>query len=337
MAVAAHDLTQLEERVRKAAGVPTRTGDGVVELLPGSLREVARAQAVKGMLGQDAERVVVSLVAFDRIEAPDPAACTIRVGAGANLGEVEATLQGWALTLGWLSPKARSLTVRDWLEGRHAGLRAVPGNRLESAALSLGVALRSGGLFVTPAAPRSSGGPMLETLFLGRGGQAGTLVEAQLRALPRPELEETFHALVERPEDVVLLLRGVAASDVRPVEVHTRRKGRGFAVAITVATYAFRARRDRALVEGLLKGRGEPRAVGQVGGGAPEFEGELGWDRLAGAIGSAGPLGIYRIARESVVVAARAPVKGAVALDSPPAPLPAPLLGILDGAGQEVA
>ena len=315
-------LVRLEEQARRAAGVPARIVGARVELLPVTLHEAARAQAVRALLGPDAARVVVSLAAFDRIDAPDPSACTIRAGGSACVGEVDNYLRGWALTLGALTPRARSLTVRDWLTGPHAGLRPVPGNRLESAALSISVALEGGGIFQSHPSPRSAMGPILDGLFLGAGSQAGLLVEARLRALPRAEMQETVHASVERPEDVVALRRTALQKDIPLVEVQVGRKARGFAVDLAIASPIFRARRDRAALEALVAGKGEIKAVRRVYERELPFEGELGWERLAFALALHGPMGLFRLARESVVVVAAAPVKGARPLDAEAAPLP---------------
>jgi len=323
------ELALLEETVRRAAGVPTRISGEVVELLPGTLREAARALAARDLARAPAGRVQVSLAAFDRIEAPDLTACTVRVGCEANVGEVDAVLGSSALCLGTLSPRARGLTVRQWLEGPRAGLRVVPGGRLETAALSISVALKGGGLFVSHPAPRSAVGPVLEGAFLGCGGQAGVLVEAQLRALPRAERQETGHAGVERPEDVVSLLREALQQDVPLAEVQVLKKARGWALDIVIATRAFRARRDRAALEALVKRRGELRTMRRVYERDFPFEGEVGWDRLAWAIAEARPLALFRLSRESVVVAAQGPVKGARDLDGAVADLPSAFLSAL--------
>jgi hypothetical protein len=330
MATVEGDLLLLEERARRAAGVPVRRSEGSVELVPGSLREVARARAVLESLGEPPERLRISLENFERIEPPEPACGTIAAGARARLSEVEAVLEGWGLTLGHLSPGALSLSVGEWVEGRYAGLRVGSCNRLESAVDTIGVALRGGGVYSGPVSARLGCGPVLESLFFGAGGQAGALVETTLQARPRPEVEETFHSVIERPEEVVALLREAGEHEVPIVEAQTRRKARGIAVSMTLATQAFRARRDRSLIEEMIKRRGELRAAGHAAAAEAPFEGEIGWDRLAWAIGYGGPLSIYRLARESVVVAALSPVKGAQALDAAPEPLPAALLAVLE-------
>jgi FAD/FMN-containing dehydrogenase len=322
-------LERLEEQLRRAAGVPARIAGGAVELSPATLHEVARAQAARSLLGPGEARVRIDLSAFDRIEPPDPKTCALRVGGSACVADVESSLRAFSLTLGSLTPRARTLTVRDWLTGPHAGLRPIPGNRLETAALSLTAALAGGGVYRSHPSPRSAVGPMLDALFLGAGEQAGLLVEATLRALPSPGAQESVHAWVERPEEVVVLLRSALQAGVTLAEVQIARQARGYALDLAFASPAFRARRDRAALEKLVAGRGELKAVRRIYDRELPFEGELAWDRLASAVAQHAPLGLYRLARESTVVAALGAVQGARPLDEPPAPLPEPLLRAL--------
>jgi len=104
---------------------------------------------------------------------------------------------------------------------------------------------------------------------------------------------------------------------------------------MVVASPGFRARRDRAALEALVAGKGELKTVRRVYERELSFEGELGWDRLAYAIAHHGPLALFRLARESVVVAAHAAVKGAVPLDAAPSPLPEALRAALGATAPE--
>ncbi|MBI5545110.1 MAG: hypothetical protein HY901_14565, partial [Deltaproteobacteria bacterium] len=164
-------------------------------------------------------------------------------------------------------------------------------------------------------------------------GQAGVLLEATLRTLPRPDVLATVHAALDRPEDVVGLLRTALAADVPLAEAQVQRKARGYLVDMQVASYAFRARRDRTSLEELVAQRGELRTMRRVYEREHAFEGELGWDRLAFAIAQCGPLGLHRLSRESLVVTSEEPVKGAIPLDAAADALPAALLGALRPSG----
>ncbi|MGC4115458.1 MAG: hypothetical protein QM765_12810 [Myxococcales bacterium] len=328
-AASAVDLPALEELARKHAGVATRLVGERVLLVPSTPREAARALAARESLGEARAAVLVSLEAFDRIEPPDPVSGTVRAGANASVGEIEASLRGWGLSLGALSPRARTFGLRQWLESPYAGLRPVAGNRLESAASQLTVALRGGGLYVGPATARCSLGPGIDRAFLGLAGQAGIVLEACLRALPRPDVQATVHAAVDRPEDVAALLRGALRAEIPVAEAQVQRKSRGYLVDLVVASHAFRARRDRTALEELVGHSGEMRTMRRVYERDFAFEGELAWERLPFALAQSGPVGLYRLSRESLIVAADEPVKGAVDLSAPPAPLPEAFLAAL--------
>ena len=191
------------------------------------------------------------------------------------------------------------------------------------------MALKGGGLYVGAAAPRSALGPVLERAFLATGSQVGVLLEATLRALPRPDVQATVHAAVDRPEDVASLLRAALAAEVPLAEAQVQKKSRGWLVDVLIASHAFRARRDRTALEALISSRGEVRTMRRVYEREQSFEGELGWERLPFAIAQGGPLGLYRLSRESLVIAADEPVKGAVPLDLSPEPLPRSFLEAL--------
>src|SRR6185437_11536722 len=92
-------------------------------------------------------KVRVSRARFDTVGQPDLTSCLIRAEAEAKLTDVEAALDAAQLTLGPLSPGARKLNVAQWLCGPHSGLRAVPGGRLETAALTLEAVLWSGEVY----------------------------------------------------------------------------------------------------------------------------------------------------------------------------------------------
>jgi hypothetical protein len=197
------------------------------------------------------------------------------------------------------------------------------------------VALEGGGLYSGVPAPRSAVGPVLEGAILGCGGQAGMLLAAVLRAMPRSFAIERVHAAVERAEQVARLLRQALNQDVPFAEARVERREKGFMVDMEIATHSFRAQRDRKVLEELARRAGELLEAQRIQDRAFVFEGEIAWDRLASSIEQASPLALYRMARESLVVAAEGPLQGAVALDAPSAPLPEPFLSALRSATGE--
>ncbi|MFN7134411.1 MAG: hypothetical protein ACK4N5_20190, partial [Myxococcales bacterium] len=234
------------------AGIVARTSVAVhvadrrLVFSPRNFREACEAQRLRAELArQEALETVLSLALVRQISEPNQRACTVKVGAAAQVDEVETFLKGWSLTLGWLSPGARTLSVGQWLQSRYAGLRVVPGNRLETAALTVSVALEGGGGWEGTRAPRSAAGPELSAAFVGAGRGAGMVVEAVLRALPRYELTERVHGELANAQAVVSLLRKALQRDVPVVEARCEKRGGALDVTLSVAGPAFRVRRDR--------------------------------------------------------------------------------------------
>ncbi len=329
-------LAPLLARISSMTRVAVHLSGGTLVLTPRNFREACEAQAVRARLEAEDAEVRLSLAHVRQIAEPNQRACTVRVGAGAPLDEVETFLKGWSLTLGWLSPGARTLTVGEFLQGRYAGLRVIPGNRLETAALSVSVALAGGGGWEGTRAPRSAAGPELSAMFVGAGTEAGLVVEAVLRALPRFELRERLHADLPGPEPLVRLLRKALQRDVPLAEVHSAPRAEGLAVTFAIAGPAFRIRRDRHALEELLRTEGQLQTVRSVAEEPPHTnEVELGWEELAGAADWRRPVSLYRLARESVIAASSAAISGGVRLDGEPEPLPRALIERLQTSGRE--
>ena len=80
-------------------------------------------------------------------------------------------------------------TLADFLEGPHAGLRAIPGGRLEPLCARLEGMTSDGRVFVTQPGPRSAAGPDLTALFLG--GRRGAWAWSPRRWCARTEPPRT--------------------------------------------------------------------------------------------------------------------------------------------------
>lgn len=266
------------------------------------------------------QEVSVSRRRLDAIDAPEQTSCLVRAGAGATLGEVERVLQAGGLTLGPLSPGALALDVATFLEGRHAGLRAVAGGRLETAALTLEAALHTGQLYRSHASPRAAAGPDLDFALLGGGGALGLLTAATLRAQPLPTAQETVVLRLDGGEAVRALLHLSLAVDAAPWSATVTRDGAGMLLCATYRNLAFRVRRDAARLRAL---GGSPHP-GAFAPSSPEArEHELAWDALPALLDRPEVMAValYRIARESVIVAGEALPAGPT-LDAPPAAAP---------------
>jgi alkyldihydroxyacetonephosphate synthase len=111
----------------------------------------------------------------------------IEVAADRRVREVEEALRAKGLYLGSQPPSVLRGTVGAWLTGPFAG-RWVEDGRLSSAVAGLRVVLPTGIVTALRPAPRSAAGPGLAQLFLGSGGEWGTILGATLRARPLPSL-----------------------------------------------------------------------------------------------------------------------------------------------------
>ena len=159
-----------------------------------------------GVLGRE---VTISRARLQRIGHIDVKSGVVQAGAGVTLMELEEALRLKDLSLGPISPSMQPLTVSDWLEGPWAGLRAMPGGRLETACLALDALMPDGLRFSSRPSPRSAAGPDLDQLFLGGEGRFGLLLSATLRVFNRPRAgSEVQYAF----DEVGALLEGVRRS-----------------------------------------------------------------------------------------------------------------------------
>jgi FAD/FMN-containing dehydrogenase len=269
-----------------------------VTLTPGTVEELAT-----GLQWSRAQRtdVEVSRRRLSTVGAPDLTSCLIHVGAGAALQQVEQLLAAAGLTLGPLSPGALVLDVASFLEGRHAGLRAICGGRLETVALSLEAALRNGLVYRSHASPRSAAGPDLDFALLAGAGTVGLVSAATLRAQPLPTASEVVTLRLPSLDGAVGVLRRAMAHDAIPWTATLSPTHNGALLTATFRNLAFRAHRDARCLRELGLGRGGLSVEGAPAAAVEGPEQELGWEALTPAIFA--PVTLYRLARESVIVA----------------------------------
>jgi FAD/FMN-containing dehydrogenase len=306
---------------------------GVLHLSPSSteaMSETMRVARASGLAhGKD---FVIERDRFDAVEAIDVTSCLAHAGAHVTLAQLESRLASAGLTLGRLTPHEASLRLGSWLEGPYAGLRAVPGGRLEPAALSVEAGLWTGHLYRSHPSPRSAAGPDLDALLLGAGGQVGLVSRAVVRALPRATTRERRAFAVASPGQAVALLQGLLRVEALPAFAALAGPADARVLMVEFFSLAYRVKRDgkRATLLGASLGLASrdatpPDAVAQ---GA---EAEVGWDGLEAALGQAGggPVELYRIARESVVLRSPKPLSGpkCIRLDGAGG-LPAALAGL---------
>ncbi|MBS2028045.1 MAG: FAD-binding oxidoreductase [Deltaproteobacteria bacterium] len=267
--------------------------------------------------------VRVSRARFDNVSRPDVTSCLIHAEAEAKLADVEAALDTAQLTLGPLSPGARELTVAQWLCGPHAGLRAVPGGRLETAALTIEAVLWTGEVYRSHASPRAAAGPDLDYAFLGAGDAVGLLTSALLRAFSKPTTDDRVGVTLPDPASAAAILHDALGHEARPASAELALVDGHAVLTATFSDLAFRAHRDAARLReaAALHGATTREAVPVQSERELTHEFEVSWEALPGLLELCFPhrVGIHRIARESVVVVSSIALNGdgVVPLDGP--------------------
>jgi FAD/FMN-containing dehydrogenase len=250
---------------------------------------------------------------------------TLRVAATERLGRVEQQLASAGLTLGPQPAHVLDLTVSEWLEGPWEGLRAIPGGRLEPAALAVDAAIPKG-RYISRESPRSATGPDLDALVLGRRKKNVRLEWAVLRGLPLQEDRRHLLSELASARDAVAVLRALIRRDVAMVSARARRAGPGMTVEIQIAGSRRRVERDSAVF--LEEARNLGATCSESTPSPPveaAADSEVAWDDLELALQNGGDL--YRLARESVEVVTSSDLGVGTRLW--PTPSPAPLAGPL--------
>lgn len=236
---------------------------------------------------------------------------TVEVGAGARLRDIEAHLRPVGLSLGPLSPGAWALNVAQFIEGPHAGLRAVSAGRLESLALRLGGLSSSGQLVQTPLAPRSAAGPELSALFQGAVARLVVLTQATLKCLRRPEVDAHLVFHFQGPGAAITSLTRMLACGVVFSSVELDATGPHVQAVLRWQGSSGAVARTR---EVLLRLAGDPRGRGIAGGEVPVpgVEREVTWSAVQRALEAHQKLTLYRLSLASVIATGAA---GGLALD----------------------
>jgi FAD/FMN-containing dehydrogenase len=273
---------------------------------PANERELAQVLSLLAASGESfGPRLTLSRRAFSQLSAVEGKSATLTAGAGARLSAVETQANAHDLSLGPLPPGAEDLSVADYLEGGYAGLRVTLGGRLEPLALSVRAMLADGTVFTSHRSPRSAAGPDLKALFAGSGGQLGLTLEATLRLVPR-----CAHGLglgfrfANAREATRTLIETTAAGVSLDWAWADSLEGGEVALWLRLCAPSEAALgRDRTLVLKLFQRSGAQNLPDNGGHSrSDEPERELGWDQVEAALAAGGPLRLYRIAMESVVV-----------------------------------
>lgn len=289
------------------AAIPTVRPSDEAELLAA----LALVREAGGRVGRD---VQLALSAFQTVERIEPNSATARVGAGLTLDALDRQARRHGLCIGPFSPRARALELGAFLEGEYAGLRAIPGGRLEPFAASLRAVLPGGVVYESVTAPRSATGPGLEALLLGGRGRLGVIVSAVVRLVPMPGRTEQVTVAFPEANALTRALRR-AIEQGAPIEeallyrrasahvAHVRFAGTDAGAVRDANTFA----RAAAAEHGRLTDPDLPLWTSRS-------EQELPWAAVDEALIQGRPLRLHRVALESVIAEQEAEARSQAAL-----------------------
>ncbi|MFL5318615.1 MAG: FAD-binding oxidoreductase [Myxococcaceae bacterium] len=286
--------------------------------MPGvHVREDGSELVAEPISDHDVQRVITTLRSADRkirlslrrleqLGRFDEESQLVQVGAGVKLNAVEEAANKVGLSLGPLSPGAMALSVGEFLEGPYAGLRAIPGGRLEPLSASLRVVTPDALVTESRAAPKSATGPELDALHLGGRRRFGVIVGARLKLQPRPGAHQRAvfsfptagaltAALISSMQDGVVIAS--AAMD---------RRAERFVCTIQLLGNAESIERDLATVgRRALKEHGRPASPTQAseGRGAP-IESLATWDELRSGLEQGSAVVAFRLCVGGAIVKA---------------------------------
>lgn len=270
------------------------------------LTEVIHVLADRGVaLHRD---LALSRARLTEIEPIAAESMTVPVGAGVVLHELDAHLKPHGLTVGPLSPAAMSLRLGEFLEGPYAGLRSIPGGRLEAVCTSLTAITSDGRKLVTSRSPRSAAGPDLSALVLGADGRIALVTRGVFRCVPFPERDVRVSFSFPSAQSFVTALQRSVAEGFWPWRVHADPRSGRVVAEVRWAASVGSVERDRELLSRCVED------VGGRGAGASEREGpvsiehESTWDAVRASLERGRPLQLFRLSLITVV--ARGDVEG---------------------------
>lgn len=289
-------------KAQLAGRITARDGRPVVA--PQNERELASLLLLlrqhRGRLHHDVE---LSREHFAALGAVDVRSGVVEVGAGMNLTRLEQELRSRDLSLGPLSPGMLLLNVGELLEGPYAGLRAIPGGRLESLALAL-VALMPDGLrFVSRPSPRSAAGPDLDALFLGGEARFGIITQATLRCFPRPRAERAASYSFSELPSLLDALRAGLAEGCGFRRAHLARRGDRFHLVAALSGTTEAVERDLSSLGHQIFARGGRSSGHDAQSPSPASlpERELSWAEVHEQVARGVTLVLHRISLESTI------------------------------------
>jgi len=301
----------------QALGPAARDVGGTVLLEPSDERELANALHVLADQGARLHRdVTLSRARLNDVGHVEAKSMTVEAGAGVVLQHLDDRLRTFGLTVGPLSPAAMHLTLADFLEGPYAGLRAIPGGRLEPVCTRLVALLPDGRRLETSEAPRSATGPDLSALVLGGHGRLGLVTRARVRCYPLPESDVRTTFSLQTPAAFVTALTRALAEGAWPWRVHVDPRSGRVVAEVRLAGTPGAVERDRELLARCVDDAGGRPSGDAEREGPVAVEHESTWDAVRAALEATRPVQLFRLSLASVV--ARGEDMG-VRLDEPTA------------------
>lgn len=309
--------------------------DGEVHLEPANERELAGVlKILRDRGGRLHHGLVLSRRRLGAIGEVDEKSALVRAEAGVSLAALEEFLAGRGLSLGPLSPGAMALDVAEFLEGPYAGLRAIPGGRLENVSIALSVMTADGRVLHSHESPRRAAGPDLDALCLGAGGRLGLVLAATLRCVVKPRTSRLVVYSLPGTSAILSALKGAIADGCWLERVRLSRRGERVLAEVVVIGTPDGVERDLSSVSHHVFSRGG-RSSGQAVSGPESLEErELGFEALGAALERGGPLTLHRLSLASVIAEGEA--DGRPLSRESPWPLPsfvAPLCAAVDPKG----
>jgi FAD/FMN-containing dehydrogenase len=293
-----------------ALGALAVPGPAGLTLIPASTRQVTEALQI--LASQNAslnKNVTLSLAELKHVSKIEPKGGTVEVGGGMTLAALDAMLATHQLMLGPLSPRAKALTVAEFLEGPDAGLRAIPGGgRLEPICLAITAVLPDGRVYRSHPSPRSAAGPDLVALMLGGQRRFGVITEATLRCFPFAASHRNQVFSFPSADAFVTALMACLADGVWFEKVRVETRSDRAQVELNCLGTEDGVERDFASigrrafdVGGRPTGRlsGEFPMVDSVGKSWAEQEAT--WDAVRAAVAAFQPLELHRLSLASVI------------------------------------
>lgn len=291
-------MNPLKHKLESIPGVHVAERDGVLVVEPVTEHDLIQALIA---LRNAEEKVRVSLARLARIGSFNDASLTVEADAGVLLSDLEAPANRAGMTLGPLSPKAMGLSLGEFLEGPYAGLRAVPGGRLEPISMALRVVTPDALLTSSHRSPRSAAGPELDALYLGSERRFGIISHATVRLFPKTATSQRASFSFAAPRDLVRALIAMLQDGVVLAHAVVEPRSGRFVASLQIRGTPESIERDLGtLGHRATDAQGRGAAAGREGVDG-EDERALDWRELVAELEGGRALELWRLSVDGVI------------------------------------